>query len=427
MKENHRIRRRMAGVIKARLPDLKLDSVKDPRKARGKRWKLDVLLKTSVTAMACRCKSLAQTEDLSKEMGSGMRKLLGTNRRVPDTTLRNLMVRLSPSQLRPCLYRQAKAAHRRKALKPEGLPFGVVAIDGKSTAIDAWDKRYAQRHRDAYGKSAVGLVRTLTCSLVSSRPKICMDTVPIPAATNEMGYFQNAFGQLCRVYKSLFELVTTDAGMCCLENAHIIIKQKKHYLFGLKQDQPTLFTEAKRLLAHQDKPEAETIDVVSGSEVRRCLYLTEEMAGYGNWRHLKTVLRVESVKTDLKSGRVVDVESRYFISSLGIDRLSRKQWLRVIREHWAVENQCHGTFDMAFEEDDRPWIRMDPQGTLVVMLLRRMAYNLLTLFRSVTQRSEERRQIAWKAMMRWMYQAAITLSEQNVASLRTRQSALVKI
>jgi predicted transposase YbfD/YdcC len=427
MKENIRKRRRMAGVIKARLPDLRIDLVKDPRKARGKRWKLDVLLKTCVTALACRCKSLSQTEALSEEMGVGVRNLLGANKRVPDTTLRNLLIKLSPSQLRHSIHRQVKAAHRRKALKPDGLPFGVVAIDGKSVSIEAWDNQYAQRHRDAYGQSAVGLVRTLTCSLVSSRSKVCMDAVPIPAATNEMGHFQKAFGQLSRTFKGLFELVTSDAGMCSLENADFVIEQKKHYLFSLKQDQPTLLMEAKRLLAHQERPEAETEDVVSGYEVRRCLYLTEEMADYGSWRHLRTVLRIESVKKGLKSGRVVDVESRYFISSLGMDRLSKKQWLRVVREHWAVENQCHGTWDTAFEEDDRPWIRMNPQGTLVVMLLRRMAYNLLTLFRSVTQRSEELRQTPWKDIMRWMMQAVIMLNEQDVATLRRRKVALAKI
>ena len=38
-----------------------------------------------------------------------------------------------------------------------------------------------------------------------------------------------------------------------------------------------------------------------------------------------------------------------------------------------MENQCHGTWDTVFEEDDRPWIKNEPQGTLVVMLLRRVA------------------------------------------------------
>ncbi len=42
-------------------------------------------------------------------------------------------------------------------------------------------------------------------------------------------------------------------------------------------------------------------------------------------------------------------------------------------------------------EDEHPWIETDPQGMLVVMLLRRMGYSLLTPYRYVTLRSEEHR------------------------------------
>ena len=65
----------------------------------------------------------------------------------------------------------------------------------------------------------------------------------------------------------------------------------KHYLFGCKQDQPTLFNEAQRLLARKRKPLAETVDLRGNLEVHRRLYLTQEMAGFLNWRHLRTVVR----------------------------------------------------------------------------------------------------------------------------------------
>ena len=103
-----------------------------------------------------------------------------------------------------------------------------------------------------------------------------------------------------------------------------------------------------------------------------------------------------------------------------MNRLTDKQWLEVVRQHWAVENQCHGTWDTAFKEDDRPWINSEPQGTLVVMLLRRMAFNLLALFRSVTQRCEERRATPWKDIMRWMHSAVIAIQMHEMESLRSR-------
>jgi hypothetical protein len=426
MVKDRRMNRRMAGLLKARLPEPGLEQVPDPRRRRGRRWSLVTLLRTCLAAMAAGCRNLAESEALTDEMNVVMRGKLGIARRVPDTTMRSVLVRIQPSELRKCLRRQTKRAYRRKALTPVGLPFGVVAIDGKSTSIEAWDHRYAQRHEDANGRGVCGLVRTLTCSLVSSRAKVCIDAVPIPPVTNEMGHFREAFRGLVRAYgRSLFRLVSTDAGMCSLDNAQEVCDQGKEYLFCIKGDQPTLLAEAKRLLAYEEDPLCETVDVNGKYTVTRRLYRTQEMAGYLDWRHLRTVLRVESSKREIETGREVEHENRYFISSLEGAELMDEQWVYVVRQHWAVENQCHNTWDTAFEEDDRPWIVCDPQGVLVVALLRRLSYNMLALFRCVSQRSEERRQVPWKELMRWMYNALIGAREEDVAGLRTRQGVAV--
>ena len=83
--------RRLAGMLKVRLPELELAKVKDPRSARGKRWALESLLKATLVGMVAGCKSLAETEALTAELSVGMRRLLGLPRRVPDTTLRDLL------------------------------------------------------------------------------------------------------------------------------------------------------------------------------------------------------------------------------------------------------------------------------------------------------------------------------------------------
>ena len=422
MAKDRRMNRRMAGLLGARLPEPGLEQVPDPRRRRGRRWSLVTILRTCLAAMAAGCRNLAESEALTDEMSVVMRGKLGIVRRVPDTTMRSVLVRIRPSELRKCLRRQTKRAYRRKALAPVGLPFGVVAIDGKSTSIEAWDHLYAQRHEDANGRRVCGLVRTLTCSLVSSRAKVCIDAVPIPPATNEMGQFREAFRGLVRAYgRSLFRLVSTDAGMCSLDNAQEVKDGGKEYLFCIKGDQPTLLAEAKRLLACEEDSLCETVDVNGKYTVTRRLYRTQEMAGYLNWRHLRTVLRVESSKREIETGREVEHENRYFICSLEGNELRDEQWLYLVRQHWAVENQCHNTWDTAFEEDDRPWIVYDPQRALVVALLRRLSYNMLALFRCVSQRSEERRQVPWKELMRWMYNALIGAREADVAGLRSRQ------
>jgi hypothetical protein len=423
VKLDGRLRRRHVGVLKARLPEVGLDAVGDPRGARGKRWQLASILTGVVAGVIAGCRCLADVEALTEKMATALRGLLDLPRRLPDTTVRDLLPRLAPEDLRECLHAQTRTAHRRKALAPVGLPFGVVAVDGKATAIDVADGEYAQRQTKGKGE-AFGLVRTFTAALVSARAKPCIDAIPIPARTNEMGHFQAALDALDEAYgrSELFDLVTVDAGMCSEANASAVRDHGWHYLMGLKLTQPELHREAVRLLGSlpAEAVEESTREMAGGFIVVRRLYRTPEMARYLEWSHLHTVLRVQSLKLDPKTGAVVEEEDRYFVSSLDSTRLTAKQWLLAVRLHWGVENNCHNTWDTAFAEDDRPWITADPRGALNVMLLRRVAYNIMALFRSVTQRSDVRRETPWRNVIRAFYDTLITATDSDIEGLRTR-------
>jgi predicted transposase YbfD/YdcC len=425
----------MVGVLCARLPEIGLEQVADPRDARGLRWGLEPLLSAPLVGMAAGLKSFGDTEKLTGEMSPAMRRKLGVERRIPDTTMRTTAVKMAPEEFRECLRRQTKAAHKRKALQPDGFPFGVVAIDGKYTAIDAWDEQYSQRRSDDDGLTAQGLVRTINCSLVSSRAKVCIDASPIPSRTNEMGQFQQVVDDLTEAYKRtrMFAMVSADSGSCSEENGRHVRSKGLHYIFGLKGSQPTLQDEARALLARltPEQAVATTVDIRGNQEVTRRLYLSTEMAGFLDWTHLQTVLRVESEIVDIETGEVVEQKeedvNRYFISSLEGDGLTASQWLKLVRMHWGVENNCHNTWDTAFEEDDRRWIVADPKGAMNVMLLRRIAYNMLALFRAVTQRSEENRMTPWKDLLRWVYNTLISAQETDLAGLRERTAVTVGI
>ena len=226
--------------------------------------------------------------------------------------------------------------------------------------------------------------------------------------------------------RSLFTLVSADAGMCTGANAAIVRGHDLHYLFGLKQSQPTLLAEAQRLLGHRRaQAVAETVDVVGSETVTRRLYVTTEMAQYAGWDHLQTVLRVQSLTHAIATGALRAEESRSFVCSLALDALSPEQWLHAVRRHWGVENDCHNIWDKILREDEHPWIVAGHgacQGTLNVMLLRRIACNLLALFRQVTQRAEERRQTPWLDLIRWVYNALIAAQADDVVGLRRRNA-----
>jgi DDE_Tnp_1-associated/Transposase DDE domain len=426
MAQKDRLTRRMLGVLAARLPEARLDQVNDPRGLRGRRWPLFILLRAVLVAMVAGCKSLTLAEALTAEMSMPLRKRLGIARRIPDTTLRDVLCALDPAELRGPMHALVRAAHRRKALEPDKLPFGVVALDGKSTALPSCDDDFAQRQSHGDG-GLIGVVRTTTCTLISSRAMPCIDAIPIPAATNEMGHFEASVRSLAQAYASidLFRMISYDAGACSEHNAGVVRELGLHYLLGLKSTQPTLLAEAQRLLAALPwhRADASSEDTLGGARtVLRHVYVTEQMHGFGDWKHLRTVLRVESETRD-SNGQRLSHDNRYFVSSLPAFRLTAAQWLLVVRLHWGVENNCHHTLDDAFEEDERPWIKSDPRGMVVIALLRRMAYNLLTLFRSVTQRSDERRATPWRDLLRWFYNAILCATDADLYALRPRPLA----
>lgn len=427
MEDGTRWYRRLAGVLATRLPEARLDDVADPRARRGRRWKqLHVLLSAVVTGICAGARSLADVETMTAEMTPAMRRQLGLPRRVPDTTQRDVLCKVEPRALRGALHAQTRAAHRRKALAPERLPFGMLVMDGKGTALTGCDDFYAQRQSQDDGNQFQSVLRTTTCTLASAAAKPCIDAIPIPASTNEMGHFPTALREVMRAYGplDLFRVVSYDSGACSLENANLVRELRLHYLFSLKGTQPTLFAEAKRWLEHRPASDADAVseDAVGANIVTRRLYISEEMAGFGEWTHLRTVLRIES-ETRTRDGQLAAHENRYRISSLSRVALCDTQWLRLVRLHWSVENQCHHTFDTVFREDDRPWIEDSPKGALNVLLLRRIAYNLMALFRSVTQRSDERRSMPWAALLRGFAQALVILTTAQLAGLRPRVNA----
>jgi predicted transposase YbfD/YdcC len=388
----------------------RLDEVTDPRDQRGQRWSLPQLLTALLVGLSAGSKNLAEVERLTDDMSPKLRRWFRLDRRVPDTTLRDVLCTLSPAALLPCLHALVKAASRRKALKPEGLPFGIVALDGKATMLPSCDDWYAQRQSVARLR---GAVRSVTATLVTSRARPCIDVTSIPAHTNEMGAFETALRSVVAAYgqHDLFRMISYDAGACSRDNACLTRELGLHYLFALTDAQPTLLYEARQNLAQLgiDAAAAVTEHWLGSSCTTRRIYLCDSTAVPEGWTHCRTMLRVVSESVDAAGNRTI--EQRYFVSSLGRERLSATQWLQAVRSHWGVET-THQVLDVAFEEDEHPWVRNNPRAMLVVALLRRIAYTMLSLFRSVTQRSDQARAVPWKDLM-WQVQLALLVADDK--------------
>jgi len=266
-----------------------------------------------------------------------------------------------------------------------------------------------------------GRIGTMTAVLSSCEARPCIDVYPIPAVTNEMGTFERALDALLAAYGQLdlFRLVTYDAGACSKANAQHIRDCRLHYLLSLKGSQPELSYWAQVWLGQRPLPQADAVNTegTGRAQVTRRIFLAACPAAPDGWEHLRTLIRIDTETFD-RLGQP-NTETFYYISSLAIDRLSPEQWLTAIRRHWAVET-AHQILDGAFAEDDHPWVLENPRLTVVVMILRRIGYTLLTIFRSITQRSDDRRHEPWHCLLQRIRDAVLLATTAVLDGLRPR-------
>jgi hypothetical protein len=297
------------------------------------------------------------------------------------------------------------------------LPIGAIAFDGKTNATvdEKWN-------RDCQKQSAAGEpdryeYRMVNVTLISSSAAVCIDRLAIPASTNDMGAFAVAYERIKQTYgrTNLFELASMDAGFTSEENARIVDDDGKAYWMALKGNQPDLHAEAQRVLVPQslaEAPETET-DWESDSSrgwIRRRLWRTTEMAGWGKWTHLRQVVLIETIQAagDPRTvhGPERILEKHFYLTNLPVGRLDGEKLIRLMRAHWRIENDFHGTLDIQWQEDHGLWVRRG-KGLPVVGLLRAIAYNLLALMRAVHLRSVEARQVAWQSLRDWVRDAML--------------------
>lgn len=409
-----KLRRRIASLqtfLRQRREALDFQHIPDPRDPRGVRWRLPTLLSAAIWGMLTVGRSLRAAEELSEDLAGGRLRI---PRRVPDSTLGDALARLPPEPLRQHLREHIRTEHRRKALVPTVLPFGVVSIDGKEVGrTDTRCHSLCQEQTGPDGRPQFSF-RVLNASLISAAAPVCIDQLPIAAKTNETGAFEEFVDGMLRFYgrSDLFQLVVTDAGMTSEHNARFIDSNQLGYLMALKGNQPDLEREARRVMASLTvaEPEAQTPWESDSSRgvIQHQIFRTDALAGWGSWSHLRQVWLVRVLRRPAGAGHgpVQILEERLYLTNQPRGRLSGAQALAVVRAHWRIENELHGTLDLQWQEDATRWVRRG-NGLPVCALLRALAFNLLSLLRAVHLRSSAARNVTWRRLRDWLRDALV--------------------
>ena len=152
-------------------------------------------------------------------------------------------------------------------------------------------------------------------------------------------------------------VLSLDANGCSKAVAKNIVEHGGDYLLALKGNRGPLY---RLVVEHFEQLQERNFrggvrahhetDRSHGRLVQRHVHTTSvaflPLASHQQWTHLRSVTRVERVRT--VKGKT-KVERHYFLSSLPPEpeRLGT-----LIRNHWSVENQLHWVLDVTMNEDD---------------------------------------------------------------------------
>lgn len=230
-------------------------------------------------------------------------------------------------------------------------PKGVVALDGK-----------ALRRGYERGKSHMP---PMMVTAWASQTRMALASVLAPD-NNEA----KAALQLIELLQLKGCVVTADALHCHRAMAEAIVKRGGDYVLTVKDNQPALLRDAEAAISAAQRKggkSATTKDAVHGRKETRTaiVAIVKDMAENHNFPGLQAVARITG-----KRGKDKPKE-RYFLLS---HYYKPHEVLRIVREHWSIENCLHWPLDVVLDED-LARNRKD-NGPANLAVLRRLALNV---------------------------------------------------
>jgi predicted transposase YbfD/YdcC len=224
---------------------------------------------------------------------------------------------------------------------------GVVAIDGKAL------KRGYER-----GKSHMP---PMMVTAWAAQTRIALANVLAPG-NNEA----KAAVQLVELLQLKGCVVTADALHCRRDLAAAIRARGGDYVLAVKDNQPLLLADAQAALA-APKPAVTTRDARHGREEKRSAKVVPVpgLAAKHDFPGLKAVATITSRRDREKP------VTRYFLLS---QAFAPGELLRIVREHWSIENRLHWPLDVVLDEDLARNRKDNAPANLAV--LRRLALNV---------------------------------------------------
>jgi predicted transposase YbfD/YdcC len=230
-------------------------------------------------------------------------------------------------------------------------PQGVVAVDGK-----------ALRRGYERGKAHMPPVMV---TLWAAQTRMALANTLAPDNNEAAGALQ-----LIELVQLKGCVVTADALHCHRAMAKAITARGGDYVLAVKDNQPALLADAKAAIAaakRKGATRATTAELNHGRAEKRSavVAMVKEMGQKHDFPGLKAVACITSKRAK------DDTATRYFLMS---QPYSRTQTLRIVRQHWGIENCLHWPLDVVLDEDLARNRKDNAPANLAV--LKRLALNV---------------------------------------------------
>lgn len=299
-----------------------LESVPDPRRARGIRHRLPGILAVGIAAVAAGARSFAAIGQWAADADETILAALGSSsHRVPsESAIRRTFARLDAtvldSVLAAWLWTRTRVVDQRR----------VIAIDGK-TVRGARSRHRAAPHLVAAFDHDTGTV---------------LGQVAIAAKSNEI--------PAVRTLLSSFDLtgavVTVDAMHTQTDTARLIVEAGGDYVFTVKANQPTLYAACKQL-PWRDVPAHRVTTTGHGRRVTRTLKVVQAP----DWVNFHGAAQVAQLRRTATRAGKKTVEVVYLITSAAAYGAPPGTLTAWVQGHWGIENRLHWVRDVTFDED----------------------------------------------------------------------------
>ena len=220
-----------------------------------------------------------------------------------------------------------------------------------------------------------------TLNIYDRSSGICISSVTIPQKTNEIPESQ----KLLKLMDLKGCIVTFDALNTQKKTCGIIKDRKGHYIGGLKENQPSLLSDAKDLFTEEamrkcesspGKNYLETVEKQHGQIETRRYYRAkawhEPVKKDDVWPGLKSFVMVKKECVNLSTSKTA-TETRYYISDLSDIGLLADG----IRGHWSIENCLHFNLDYTMKQDKDT--TTDAKASLHMGMIKKMALSIIKL------------------------------------------------